>query len=625
MSLTVPQPKPRGFSFALDVLRTPVGELLRGRIGSMTAAERAIAAADLPLPLADLVRLVVSRTGLWRGEQTEVTRELVAHFEDGLATGATADELAASFGDPVRAAKLIRRAKRRHRPLVWKAMKLTEHALGAVVLFALVVYAVQAVRIYAHKPILARNYMAEWNAAALAVPETERAWPIYRAAALATGEWPGDRDDRDRRPGDESWPARAAFVAENARAVELLRRAAATPKLGWVLTTHVRDEDAALLNRGQATPAATAPAQADTENPAFISVLLPPLRVLRDGARLLTIDAYAAAEVNDARRADEDLGAILRMFVHARETRFLVGDLVALALLGQACHLLDTLLADYPDLLDDARLTELAHRLSAVGGDDLCVRFDSEWAAFADILQRYYTDDGHGDGLPRPELFRVASVSDMDRRGLSGLGGAPGALLTPALSPLMAGRRELLTKYRAFLDRYEAERRMPLWERDERGVDSEIELLMRSPLQRLRYWPLAVLMPALDRVNLQEEFAKQQRDATLVAVALELYRRRHGAWPVTLDELTPHLLPKVPPDRYDGQPLKYRLVDRQPLLYSVGVDRNDDGGRLPDRPGRTPYERNRAARRWEPAPAASTGAPREAPPDGDWRLWPPVE
>jgi hypothetical protein len=40
----------------------------------------------------------------------------------------------------------------------------------------------------------------------------------------------------------------------------------------------------------------------------------------------------------------------------------------------------------------------------------------------------------------------------------------------------------------------------------------------------------------------------------------------------------PTLLPAVPPDRADGQPLRYALRDGKPVLYSLGQDRDDDGG-----------------------------------------------
>jgi hypothetical protein len=625
----------RGVSVAWRALQTSLTDLLGGRIKPVVDGKRLTPAAVLPPLLGELVERVVRRTRLWRRERTEVARELVAHFEDGLAAGVGAEELVASFGDPVQAARLIRRAKQRNRPLTWKAMKFTERAIGALVLLALVVYAVQAVRIYGGRPNLARNYVAEWNAAALAVPEAERAWPVYRAAALKMAPWPA-WDDWDLRPGSKVWPELAAYTRENAAAVELFRSAARMPRMAWVLTGSLAKEDELLYARGSpaaSTTEAESPTSAvaatppSIENPPFMSVLLPPLAVLREGARLLSLDAYLAAQANDAGRVTEDLHAILQMADHAREPRILIGDLVAAAIACRGCDALGRLLDQRPQLLDDERLTELAHRLAVVGDGTLRVRFDSERAAFEDMLQRCYTDNGRGGGLPRPDLMQDIDISGPGAR-------QPderwrGALLPP-LSLLMASRREVLAKFEFFLRRYEAEQRIPLGKRDDGRVDADFEALVRSPTKRLRYWPLWALMPSLGNATRQGDVAEQWRDATLVAVALELYRRRHGTWPAALDELAPRWLPQVPPDCYDGKPIKYVLAEGQPVVYSVGVDRDDDGGRLPELKGLKPdaprrkLHANRAAAGWQPPPDPNQpGQARFL--DGDWILWPPVD
>jgi hypothetical protein len=71
------------------------------------------------------------------------------------------------------------------------------------------------------------------------------------------------------------------------------------------------------------------------------------------------------------------------------------------------------------------------------------------------------------------------------------------------------------------------------------------------------------------------------------ACALERYRLAHGAYPETLEQLVPQFLPKVPPDLYAANgpaPLRYRLDTDAPfLLYSVGPNRVDDGGRVEKR------------------------------------------
>ena len=73
------------------------------------------------------------------------------------------------------------------------------------------------------------------------------------------------------------------------------------------------------------------------------------------------------------------------------------------------------------------------------------------------------------------------------------------------------------------------------------------------------------------------------RDGIVAGIALELYRRQHGEYPQTLDVLVPQYLPQVPADRINGEAVKYRLVNGKPLIYSVGADHDDDGGRPPTR------------------------------------------
>jgi hypothetical protein len=63
------------------------------------------------------------------------------------------------------------------------------------------------------------------------------------------------------------------------------------------------------------------------------------------------------------------------------------------------------------------------------------------------------------------------------------------------------------------------------------------------------------------------------------AVALERYRLANGRWPNNLDDLVPQYLSKVPIDIYDRQPLHYRRLPDGVLIYTIGEDQKDDGGR----------------------------------------------
>ncbi|MCW5776169.1 MAG: hypothetical protein KIS87_07005 [Phycisphaeraceae bacterium] len=83
-------------------------------------------------------------------------------------------------------------------------------------------------------------------------------------------------------------------------------------------------------------------------------------------------------------------------------------------------------------------------------------------------------------------------------------------------------------------------------------------------------------------------FARIQidREGLRVLIALERSRIRHGDYPDSLDRLLPDCIDALPIDPWSGQPYGYIRVDpatdrlgRSFLLYSVGADGTDDGGR----------------------------------------------
>jgi hypothetical protein len=73
-------------------------------------------------------------------------------------------------------------------------------------------------------------------------------------------------------------------------------------------------------------------------------------------------------------------------------------------------------------------------------------------------------------------------------------------------------------------------------------------------------------------------------------LAAERYRRdRQGHWPRSVEAMVPRYMAQVPADPYDGKPLRLRLLPDGLVVYSVGPDGEDNGGKLdrekPDTPG----------------------------------------
>jgi hypothetical protein len=67
--------------------------------------------------------------------------------------------------------------------------------------------------------------------------------------------------------------------------------------------------------------------------------------------------------------------------------------------------------------------------------------------------------------------------------------------------------------------------------------------------------------------------------ASRTGLACRLYKRRSGRYPGSLDELVPGLLAEVPIDPFTGKPLVYRREGEGFVVYSLGSNQKDDGGR----------------------------------------------
>lgn len=90
-----------------------------------------------------------------------------------------------------------------------------------------------------------------------------------------------------------------------------------------------------------------------------------------------------------------------------------------------------------------------------------------------------------------------------------------------------------------------------------------------------------IMLPALGGVATKSFYAQVSTDEGLIACALERYRLSNGKYPDTLESLVPSFVKTLPKDAVTGEPLHYRLKDDGSfLLYSVGADGKDDGGKV---------------------------------------------
>src|SRR5205823_807093 len=71
---------------------------------------------------------------------------------------------------------------------------------------------------------------------------------------------------------------------------------------------------------------------------------------------------------------------------------------------------------------------------------------------------------------------------------------------------------------------------------------------------------IALLMPAVQKVQFAGERNEQTYRCLQAAFALAAYHREHGHYPKKLAALVPDYLPEVPQDLFADKPLVYRLM-----------------------------------------------------------------
>jgi len=369
----------------------------------------------------------------------------------------------------------------------------------------------------------------------------------------------------------------------------------------------------------------------DSDDPAeqdmLIGVLLPWLSPVRLQSRWLAFDARVAAREGDADRVAADLAAMLSYARQVDKDQILISNLVALAVVELARVTLNGVMDGHPGLLDREQLVSLAHGLGSSREMFETLPLTWEINMFEDVLQRAFTDDGEGDGYLTTEgielLSTMASLSsepDPIRSATQAVGLVAGSGRAEERRIYMQGMALLREDEEAGYEIF-------------RGRGLESERWAEKTLSDMRYGPASVLMPALGRAVSTQAIGRARIDGTLLAIAAELFRRATGAWPASAHDVVPGYLPRLPEDPFTGDAMRLGVrADGQLVVYGVGRDGDDDGGRMdpseeseirPKADGRDP----RRARFYETANAVGWGTGRvddpfiEAP-DGDWVLFP---
>jgi hypothetical protein len=141
-----------------------------------------------------------------------------------------------------------------------------------------------------------------------------------------------------------------------------------------------------------------------------------------------------------------------------------------------------------------------------------------------------------------------------------------------------------LDKRKGLLQRYEKDLK-EVWPRAKEPHRLVRDFFTKTPKQffswRVTSMFIALLIPALQAVNVAQQRAELMEQMELTAMSLAAYRSHHTTYPNKLDELVPQFIAVVPIDTFSAEaaPIRYRREGDAYALWTVFLNGIDDDGR----------------------------------------------
>jgi hypothetical protein len=292
---------------------------------------------------------------------------------------------------------------------------------------------------------------------------------------------------------------------------------------------------------------------------------LPHLSALKREAQFFLLEAAVCTDRNEPDKALTALENVARAGHPLADEPFLISQLVRLACLGLSLNGAERLLSR--QVLTPAQLAQLTRLLDSLQTTGAVRRsYIGERATAVNIF-----------ALPakaQAQAMAEVGTSGSDESQAQQTGMRAGMGLMTAVGLAGADHRLMLETFDKVLQLAEDDSAAALLE-TEHAFDQAAVQARRFPPKIFS----GMLLPALERGRTKFAAVEARRRAGLAAVAIERYRLAHqGNLPESLPQLVPALLPVLPTDPFDDQPLRYKQLPKGYVVYSVGANRRDDGG-----------------------------------------------
>lgn len=298
--------------------------------------------------------------------------------------------------------------------------------------------------------------------------------------------------------------------------------------------------------------------------------VFPELAGCRRLARLLELEAQTMEAKGDWNGALSSLLDAIKMGEEMPRGSPMIGRLV-----GEAVQAIGRVSSwQVIDHLDAKQAKAAANRMEAIL---------SRHVSYTAILQ----EEKWGVQASMKEMFRDPKLAS---QLVSQNTNAPNPSISNALSPLfflIYSKRRILQNYTNYMDGLIANSRQPY------AAHPPDPPAPNDPVNQ-------VMVGLFSNAYFMERKGAAQNGMLLLTIALRAYNLDHHAYPETLSALAPTYLHQLPDDPFAMEgTFRYKRRGGRYLLYSIGPDGIDDGGRLIDDHSKVTKQKNYARYRVE--------------------------
>jgi hypothetical protein len=512
---------------------------------------------NLPECAKNFIKLVIKKMRYRKKVRAEVMTELTAHFEDELRDCRTDEEkerkaqrLIEDFGDVKLLAVLLRRAKKRCRP-IWRTVVVrTFQTIGVLILC----FSAYTVWFFTGKPAITVDYLAEANRLTRpAADESLNAAPFFEQAAAICPNMP------EAAPG--FW--RKSYFDANEAERQVIE--------GWV---QLCADSLNLIAQGTEKPYFWRQYKISgdpNDDGSMLGILLPNPTKFRHLTRALCFRAQIQATRGEYSSAFDDLIICCkfgRLIGQGEKT--IIEQLIGFGIQAFAAKNIREILSLYPVGVEQLAVLQ-ANFAEAQAGQEFRIRLLSEKLTIYDEIQRCFTEDRLGGGHPYPKRLPIFSC-------LVGGGSeiSPDALVVRTMF-FHPNKAETRQKANEVCDFFEETSKMSPAELKRKSIDlnKQVESMVKGNIF------LGICVPGICSVHKTIYRFKTDVQSVPVIIAALRFKIDKGQYPKDMAELQRFgYIKEIPIDPFSDQPLIYKRTADNFTLYSVGLNFEDNDGEV---------------------------------------------